>query len=178
MTFVHAPCFFPLRVRLTLKIKNLQLLADKVWSLVERDPAFLEMELTKEWAESPRCWTWLGGMRGGPRITVCGINVPIRRYIWETFVDHYNACPGPFTFTCNNDRCVKHIRYGRQPTKKKKTKHLRGSQHPRATINEERVRRIRSLLNSGMRTGEVAQKEGLSPALVSRIKKGTLWKHV
>ena len=88
--------------------------------------------------------------------------------------------------TCDNPACVnpEHLVLGTQKDNVKDmwnkgrqgVKGMPGSKHPMAVLTEELVRQIK---NNKQHTGkQLAAMYSVSPATVSMIKSGKIWKHV
>lgn len=57
--------------------------------------------------------------------------------------------------------------------------HLIGQDHARAKLTDEQVFAIRRLIaNGGITQRDIAERFGVSPALITRIKQGRLWTHI
>lgn len=54
----------------------------------------------------------------------------------------------------------------------------RGSKHPLALLDEEKVREIKVLLARGIKGSEIARQFRIAPMTVSNIKSGRSWRHV
>lgn len=55
-------------------------------------------------------------------------------------------------------------------------RHPKGSKHPNAKLNEDAVKEI--LRSPGTRREEFATRFGVSPALISMVRRRTIWRHV
>jgi hypothetical protein len=137
------------------------------------------------------CWPWTGAtQRAGYGAFGLGLGRHMRvasrlAYSW------HNSIPIPpglvVRHKCDNPPCVNpdHLELGthsdnmrdmhsrgRAPRREHR---LRGSSHPRAIINLDIAFNMRVDLAAGMYGYRVAEKYGVSAALVSLIKRGELW---
>ena len=54
----------------------------------------------------------------------------------------------------------------------------RGSNHPNAKLNEEKVREIKKLMDIGVKTSRISKDFHISYGALEAIKNGDTWKHV
>lgn len=147
--------------------------------------------------ESNDCWEWIAykdkdgygnfrikDYRG--RHTMIGSH----RYMYKMVVDDFNddllclhSCDNPpcvnpnhLWIGTNDDNIQDMIKKGRNVTY-----HLPpmvGSKHPKAKLDEEIVRRIKEKILSGVKQRAIAKEYDVYETVISKIKKGVLWRHV
>jgi hypothetical protein len=107
----------------------------------------------------------------------------VHRLVLEAFV---GACPEGMQ-CCHNDgdarnNRVENLRWdthlANQQDKKKHGTNLAGTRNPNAKLDEDRVRRIKSLLKLGWNYREIGEHVGIDKTVVGKIKRGVAWSHI
>jgi len=137
-----------------------------------------------------RCWLWQGSVRGSNgygRISVGGVTHQAHRYSWMIHNGEIGA--GLFVcHKCDTPLCVNpdHLFLGTHQENmndcvaKGRTNGgtktpLRGSKNAKSKLSESQVALIRSL-NWPQR--KIASHFGVSQALISKIKRNEMWRHI
>lgn len=135
------------------------------------------------------CWEWSGGRttHGYGRIQKCGPerkSVGAHRFSYEL---HKGPIPEGMVVmhTCDNPPCCNpaHLVIG---TQKENTHDMmrkgrgnwrapKGTESPRALLNEEQVRIIKFGNERGV---DLAERFGVKPTTISAIRHGRLWRHI
>ena len=142
------------------------------------------------------CWLWTKSRTtygyGQATALTGGRSTGAHRVAWElTFgripkgmnVCHHcdnRSCVNPdhlFLGTCK-DNVHDSIRKERWNTKKRMDSLLRGERSPKAKITEEAVRSIREMATTGTTQASIADRYGVSQALVSVIVNRKKWRHI
>lgn len=136
------------------------------------------------------CWLWRGAPRGSNgygRIKVGGASMPAHRFSW---IIHFGEIVGGLLVLhrCDTPLCVNpaHIFLGTHQDNmddcrsKGRTNGgtktpMRGSQNARSKLSAEQVIAIRQDDRSQR---EIAAQYGVSQALVSKIKRNEMWRHI
>ena len=131
------------------------------------------------------CWNWNAGV-GSHGYGVFSVNrrsITAPRYMMTLLLDHIPD--GEFVcHSCDNRKCVNpyHLFLGTNAENLKdmrnKKRHCYGVKHPGAKLSEEKVRLILGELDKSITQKVVAKKYGISAAVVARIGRGEVWKHV
>lgn len=135
------------------------------------------------------CWPWHGARNVGGygAANRHAINVPAHRMSYEINIgpiaDGMKIC-----HTCDNPPCVnpEHLFTGTQQDNLRDMERkgrrsggaLRGEHNPASKLTEESVRDIRAALSSGVIQRDLADKYGVTQAVISQIKRRASWKHV
>jgi len=144
----------------------------------------IERFMSKIREGSNGCWNWIGGTRGGEYggFWVDGKTVRAHRYSYETFV---GSIPDGLSILhkCDNPPCVNpnHLFAGtasdnaRDMVDKGRAPDQRGSSNPCSKLDEESVVKISNMIDSGVIQIDIARQFGVSPQLITDIKKGRRW---
>lgn len=138
------------------------------------------------------CWPWLGAQngRGYGRLEYEGKYQQAHRVSYQIYCepipDGYNVL-----HSCDNGICVnpKHLFLGSQQdnvddmvSKNRDNfggnRPMIGSEHPRAELNEDKVREIKRLLEEGHRHRDIAEWFNVARQTITNISTGQKWKHV
>lgn len=151
-------------------------LADRFAELVDRRAA-------------DECWIWTGPRRrrGYGAINEGGTGgrtLVASRVAWE--LAHGKSIPEGMIVrhSCDNPPCVNpaHLLLGTHADNSRdrvdRGRHVRGVDHPRARLTEQQVIEIVGLLAQHVNQHEIAERFGISQALVSGIRRGTHWSHI
>lgn len=128
------------------------------------------------------CWAWTGVLNNCGRATFW---VPDRMYVASRIMYklHHGVDPGSkkVCHTCDNPACVnpEHLWLGTQRdnvadcvTKGRQTR-LAGGRNPQARLTVRQVKKIRL---STEKSGELAERFGVTPSQIWRIRSGKQWK--
>jgi hypothetical protein len=148
---------------------------EKFWALVER-------------GDAAACWPWLGRKqrgRPGALYGYFGHGTRAHRFSWE--LANGRAVPEGLVVRhkCDNPICVNpaHLEIGTQKQNvqdrydRHRDRHLAGEQHARSKLTDEKVRRLREMLASGVSTRAAAREMGVSQFGVRYAAKHG-WRHV
>lgn len=141
--------------------------------------------------EKTECWDWLGSLspRGYGRIRVAGKNIRAHRYSW--ILKHGRDIPEGMVVChkCDNPKCVNpdHLFLGTIADNVadcvSKGRHARGEKlaHPRAKGEKNGNSRLTANQVDAIRSDQrpqrtIASQFGVSQALISKIKRGEMWK--
>ena len=132
------------------------------------------------------CWEWKGSVAGGTGYGCFydGRAYSTHRYSWE--LHHGPVPPGLCVLHhCDNRRCVRpdHLWLG---TKAENSRDMatkgrenvpgyKGEEHGEAKLTNEQVREIRASTGTGV---SLAARFGVSPSLVSLIRRRKAWTHL
>lgn len=138
--------------------------------------------------QSGDCWVWTGGRhRSGHGII--GSEESARKVLLAHRYS-YEMAYGPIPegmvvmHRCDNAPCVNpdHLEAGtRAQNNRDAVDRLgvnRGERHPRAKLDDEAIRTIRSLRAAGVSNAELASRFGVQKPAISRIATGHSWRHV
>lgn len=145
-------------------------------------------DLTKPWTNYP-CVEWPRGRTPDGYPTLFHIGLKKKMYVTRLAltlgkgesVEGLYAC-----HHCDNPPCIRPIHLfagsGSDNTKdcvaKGRWNRPQGSQQHSAKLDEEKVRQIRALRESGLPTRSIADIYGVCIAVIYNINKGMAWKHV
>lgn len=97
---------------------------------------------------------------------------------YKEIADYFNVCWGTVCGICNNREWT-HVDLGEEckkfPQIRKTTK---GEQRHNSKIDDEKVCKIRIMLQQGIAGKEIAKLFGVHDTIISRIKNGKIWKHI
>lgn len=133
------------------------------------------------------CWVWTGlaSKQGYGRMTIKKRQKLAHRYSWEIHIgeipDEMFVC-----HRCDNPTCVNpdHLFVGSRADnvkdmhEKNRNRDDRGSKHPMAKLNEDKVIQIRKKINNGDRQIDLAKEYDVHPMTISNIKNRKKWKHI
>jgi hypothetical protein len=149
-------------------------------------------EITKERIEGKvekipesGCWIWMGTIqvRGYGQIESNKKKLYAHRASYEAFI-------GPIPeglyvcHVCDNVHCVNpsHLFLGTQKQNledmARKKRSTLGIRNPRAKLNEENIKGIKTLLNMGWSCASIARLMNVSTGCISLIKRNERWSHV
>lgn len=131
------------------------------------------------------CWVWLAARHkfGYGRLSLPGRpsrHIYAHRFSW---ILHYGSIPDGLCVLhrCDNPACAnpEHLFLGTRcdncHDRENKGRGTFGETHPQAKLCEKDVVEIRKAKLSGV---QLATKFGVSPMLITRIRKGRIWKHI
>jgi hypothetical protein len=133
------------------------------------------------------CWIWVGlaSKQGYGRMTIKKKQKLAHRYSWEF---HFGEIPEKMFIChkCDNPPCVNpaHLFVGNRSdnakdmVSKNRNRDDRGSNHPMAKLNEEKVIKIRERINSGEVQKDLAKEYNVSPMTISMIKRRINWNNI
>lgn len=137
------------------------------------------------------CWEWIGSLDkdGYGVFTVRSRNVDgklicrlkrAHRHSWSL---HYGDIPHGLwvLHDCDNPKCVRpdHLFLGtnldnvKDRERKGRTLHMRGEGHPRASISNVTARRIKEMLQSGLKMSVISRQLSVKYQTVANIKNGS-----
>jgi hypothetical protein len=118
------------------------------------------------------CWIWMGAVnhKGYGKLRRDNRNLGAHKLSYEEFVGPVPSgmCVNPnhlFVGT-TQDNIADKVKKGRQP---------RRESHPNAKLSESLAEEIRSLLASGLRRREIAERFGLSKSAIRSVATGKTW---
>lgn len=156
-------------------------------------------DLRRFWSKVEKgegCWEWQASLLGGGYGVYCYPingklqNIGAHRVSWVIHNGPYDQSNQVVCHKCDNRKCVNpdHLFLGTQSDNikdaVKKRRFTVGSKHKLSKLTEDDVRAIRKLYTNvpaGYRKpafASVAREYGVDPTIISRIVKGTIWKHV
>lgn len=133
------------------------------------------------------CVVWpYGGTAAGYGLVVTddGRRVYTHRMALELTVGPPPAGRFEAAHSCNNPPCMnaRHLRWAtvaeNQADRLLAGTDHRGERHPRSVLTAAAVASIRAAIAQGAKQVDVARRHGVSPQLVTDIKKGRVWKSV
>lgn len=133
-------------------------------------------------ADDNRCWEWQAGTTkfGYGEVAVNKVRFLAHRYAW--FLTH-GVIPNLFILhSCDNPKCVnpKHLREGtdqdNSDDKVSRDRQPKGEKHWHSKLTAEKVRTIKTLLNSKT-NNELAEQFNVSFATIADIRTGRTWRH-
>ncbi len=151
----------------------------RLWRRVNKGGPIVREELGE-------CWVWTG-YRDRMGYGQIGRSQPRRlEYVHRVSWELANGSAGDLCVLhrCDNPACVRpeHLFLGTRTDnmadKVAKGRQHRGTSHPKAILNENIVREIRSRRAGGARAIDISRELGVSYALVRNVANGYLWKHV
>jgi hypothetical protein len=154
--------------------------------------SFLTIEYEKKLFEerikkTPSCWIWIGLLspQGYGRIKIRQKQKVASRLSWEI---HYGEIPKGMIIChkCDNPACVnpEHLFIGRHKDNthdmiRKKRKHSNiGENNPMVILNEEKVKEIRKLHQSGKKIKEIAEGYNLKYFTCLDVVNRRNWRHI
>lgn len=135
------------------------------------------------------CWIWdgnyhtrtgYGQIASGGASGIVGKTLKAHRASFEMFKGPIGAGLS-VCHSCDNRWCVNpdHLFLGTTAQNlddmRRKDRHTRGERTPWSKLTAEQVK---SILNETGSSSSVSKKYGVSPALISRIRKGLIWRHL
>lgn len=139
-----------------------------------------------EVGEVEDCWLWKGTIEQGyGRLYFGGRRRYAHQVAWELANDRTIPKGLCILHSCDTQNCVNpgHLRLGSQEQNmremKDKGRSLRGSAHPHAKLDEDKVSLIRKVAGKKRITQkEIAELAGISYGQVRKIIAGERWQHV
>lgn len=138
--------------------------------------------------KTDNCWDWIGTNRGNGYgcLEINSKLISAHRFSWAI---HFGHIPQKLfvLHKCDNKKCVRpdHLFLGnasdnnKDRANKNRSWRPKGTLHPNAKLDEERVLKIRDLYKtSQFSQRELARKFDISQALVWRIVQNKYWKHL
>jgi hypothetical protein len=137
------------------------------------------------------CWNWLGSLSpsGYGRITAMGKKLRAHRYSWMLTSEHDIPAGMVVCHSCDNRKCVNpdHLFLGTVADNVadcvSKGRHARGEKlsHPRAAGEKNgnsrlTVRQVNAIRADERSQRKIATRFGVSQPLISKIKRGEIWK--
>lgn len=131
------------------------------------------------------CWIWIGSKTkaGYGIISFGGKPISAHRLSWKIYNEEIRS-EVVVRHLCNNAVCVNpdHLAIGtiqdNADDRVKAGNQPKGSKNNKATLNEEKVKEIKSLLNIGLSGAEIGRRFNVTRTCISSIKKERTWKHV
>mgnify|MGYP001561025647 CR=1 FL=1 len=131
------------------------------------------------------CIEWISTMfnNGYGQITINRVKKSAHVASWE-FHNKKSANGYFIMHKCDNKKCInpEHLMLGTNSLNQKdkilKNRQAKGTDFPSAKLNDDKVREIHKLLNSGMKQTEIAKIYNIDQSIISEIKSGKRWKHV
>lgn len=143
----------------------------------------LQIHLENNTKKTDTCWIWLGPTSEGyGRFDFECNRYYAHRLSYELFVGP--AGDNFVCHTCDNRLCVRpdHLflsdHKGNQDDKFWKNRQAKGVQTNHAILDDEKVKKIKTLLALGLRQSYIARQVGVAQPTISDIKRGVSWKHV
>lgn len=139
------------------------------------------------WDKGSPCWEWKGDKRKGyGRLTFQGEAWIVTHAVLKAWRDEDVVPPNQVRHKCDNPPCInpEHLEQGtlRQNVQDmlQRGRHVppQGEKNGNAKLNEENIREIRTLLQTGLSGSEIARRFSVSPMTISFIKTGNRWSHV
>ena len=124
------------------------------------------------------CWPWKGGKTGlgDGNFYIGKKHIMARRFAWEQHYDHAVPYDMVIIAMCRNRSCCNpgHLRCGTRFDVYKVNPPL-ARPGPKPKLDEHKVREIRTSQLTGR---QLAKKFGVSPSVISSVKRGRTWKWV
>lgn len=161
--------------------------------------AFAAKDVARFWAlveKTDNCWWWKGGRQKRPDGTPSyGIFcIGKRRILAHVFAWVSQNGPVPagqvIRHACDNPPCVKYLGHLEPGTQAQNLADMRergrafynrfptGPAHPKAKIDEDKVRLVRNLRAEGLSLAKIGDRVGLHASTVHDIVHGKTWGHV